>query len=51
MRPVTIWIAQLGGFLARKSDGNPGVIHIWCGLGKLADITEGVRMMRNIYGY
>lgn len=29
MRQATIWIAQLGGFLARKGDGDPGVTHLY----------------------
>jgi Transposase DNA-binding/Transposase Tn5 dimerisation domain len=34
------WIARLGGFLARKSDGEPGVQVLWRGLRRLADIAE-----------
>ncbi|MCL4394644.1 MAG: IS4 family transposase [Chloroflexi bacterium] len=34
------WIAQLGGFLARRSDGEPGVKTIWLGLRRLSDLTE-----------
>ena len=37
---VTIWIAQLGGFLARKSDGFPGVTVIWRGWQRLSDIAS-----------
>jgi hypothetical protein len=33
------WIAQLGGFLGRKSDGQPGVKTIWRGLRHLHDIA------------
>jgi len=36
---VTLWIAQLGGFLARKSDGHPGVTVIWRGWTRLQDIS------------
>ncbi|MCP4986395.1 MAG: hypothetical protein GY928_10135, partial [Colwellia sp.] len=43
-------IAQLGGFLARKGDGEPGVTHIWRGLKKLADMIEGAQLIRNICG-
>lgn len=35
-----LMIAKLGGFLARKSDGNPGLEVIWRGLRRLEDITE-----------
>lgn len=34
------WIAQLGGFLARKGDGEPGVQTIWRGLRRLSDISD-----------
>jgi len=33
------WIAQLGGFLARKSDGHPGQMTLWRGLQRLKDIV------------
>ena len=36
---ATIWIAQLGGFLARKGDGDPGVTVIWRGWHRLHDIS------------
>lgn len=39
VRQVTRWIAQLGGFLARKHDGDPGVTVIWRGWQRLADIA------------
>lgn len=32
-------IAKLGGFLGRKSDGNPGPTPVWIGLRRLDDIT------------
>jgi len=50
MKQITIWIAQLGGFLARKGDGEPGVTHIWRGLNKLANMIEGAQMFKNICG-
>jgi len=34
------WNAQLGGFLGRKSDGNPGPTTLWRGLLRLQDIAE-----------
>lgn len=40
VRQAVLWIAQLGGFLARKSDGQPGSIVIWRGLKRLADIIH-----------
>ncbi|MFZ2654597.1 MAG: IS4 family transposase [Victivallales bacterium] len=38
---VVVWIARLGGFLARKGDGYPGTITLWRGWKRLADLTEG----------
>lgn len=40
------WVAQLGGFLGRKRDGEPGVKVIWRGLRRLPDITAMWRIMR-----
>lgn len=44
-RPVSIrqavrWIAQLGGFLARTRDREPGPIVVWRGLSELKTITK-----------
>lgn len=39
-------VARLGGFLARKGDGDPGVKTIWRGLRRLADLVEGWRLSR-----
>jgi Transposase DNA-binding/Transposase Tn5 dimerisation domain len=39
LHTVVRWIAQLGGFLARKGDGEPGVQTLWRGLRRLEDIT------------
>jgi hypothetical protein len=38
---VVVWIAKLGGFLARRNDGPPGTITLWRGWKRLADLTEG----------
>ena len=38
---VVIWIARLGGFLARKGDGMPGTMTLWRGWKRLTDLTEG----------
>jgi hypothetical protein len=43
-RPPTVrqavhWIAQLGGFLGRRSDGEPGPIVVWRGLQQLRAIA------------
>jgi hypothetical protein len=39
MRQAVRWIAQLGGFLGRTGDGEPGVKVIWRGLRRLDDIV------------
>lgn len=36
---VLLWIARLGGFLARKNDGQPGVTVVWRGWQRLTDIS------------
>ncbi len=33
-------VAQLGGFLWRNGDGDPGATVLWRGLNRLTDITE-----------
>jgi hypothetical protein len=38
---VVVWIARLGGFLARKGDGPPGTITLWRGWKRLSDLTDG----------
>ena len=40
VRQAVRWIAQLGGFLARKRDGEPGVTVIWRGWQRLQDIAS-----------
>ncbi len=40
-------VAMLGGFLARKGDGEPGVKTIWLGLQRVIDFAAGVRFMRD----
>lgn len=39
VRQAVRWIAQLGGFLGRKSDGEPGVTTLWRGWQRLQDIA------------
>lgn len=41
LRQAMRWIAQLGGFLGRRGDGEPGVKVIWRGLHRLEDLTLG----------
>lgn len=40
LRQAVRWIAQLGGFLGRRSDGEPGVKVLWRGWLRLQDITR-----------
>ena len=44
MRQAIRWIAQLGGFLARKGDGEPGLKTLWRGLGVLHHLLEGAQL-------
>jgi hypothetical protein len=39
-------IATLGGFLGRKSDGEPGVKTLWWGLQRVTDFATGLRYAR-----
>ena len=44
---VVLWIAKLGGFLGRKSDGNPGVTVLWRGWQKLHYISDTFAIFHN----
>ncbi len=46
-----IYIARMGGFLARKSDGNPGWITIWRGFKEFIKIKEGYELYRQMKTY
>jgi hypothetical protein len=46
IRAAVRWIAQLGGFLGRKGDGEPGVTVLWRGFQHLVDLTTMYRIMR-----
>ena len=39
VRQAVRWIAQLGGFMARTGDGEPGPVTLWRGLHRLNDLT------------
>lgn len=41
-------VARLGGFLARKGDGEPGVKTIWLGLQRIIDFAAGVKFSRQL---
>ena len=40
VRQAVRWIAKLGGFLGRKSDGEPGITAIWRGWQRLQDLAS-----------
>jgi hypothetical protein len=44
LRQAMRWIAQLGGFLARKGDGEPGVKTLWRGFTQLHSLLEGAHL-------
>lgn len=46
LRQAVRWIAQLGGFLARKGDGEPGVKVLWRGLQRLLDISNTWQLLQ-----
>jgi transposase-like protein/transposase Tn5 family protein len=48
LRQAVRWIAQLGGFLARTRDGEPGVTTLWKGFQHLADLTTMYLIMKPI---
>ena len=41
-------IAKLGGFLARKNEGEPGVKTIWQGLHRVMDFAGGIKFLREL---
>ncbi|MBK7842328.1 MAG: hypothetical protein IPJ71_01330 [Bdellovibrionales bacterium] len=42
-------VAKLGGFFARKSDGNSGFFTIWRGLKKLSEFMEILSSPRSLF--
>jgi len=40
VKEVNIWIARLGGYLNRNSDGPPGILSIWKGWLRLQDMVS-----------
>jgi hypothetical protein len=44
LREAVLWLAKLGGFLARKCDGEPGVKVLWRGLTKLQYMLIGAAL-------
>lgn len=48
LREAIRMVAALGGFLARKGDGEPGTQTLWLGLQRLNDLTEMWKVMTAI---
>ncbi|SAL88047.1 hypothetical protein AWB74_08378 [Caballeronia arvi] len=48
LNEVVRLVALLGGFLARKGDGEPGVKTIWQGLQRVTDFAAGLRYAREL---
>jgi len=46
LRQAVRWIAQRGGFLGRRRDGEPGVTVLWRGFQQLTALTFMYRIMR-----
>jgi hypothetical protein len=46
LNEVVRLIAQLGGFLGRKGDGEPGVKTLWQGLTRVMDFAAGLHYAR-----
>jgi hypothetical protein len=44
LKQAVRWIAQLGGFLARPGDGDPGLKTLWRGIGVLHHLLEGAQL-------
>jgi hypothetical protein len=49
VREVIRRIAMLGGFLARKGDGEPGVKTLWQGFTRLSSFVKGIEHMRTVH--
>ena len=41
LHDAILWLARLGGFLARTHDGQPGALSLWRGWKRLTDLTQG----------
>jgi len=44
IRQAVRWMAQLGGFLARNGDGEPGLKTLWRGIRVLHHLLEGAQL-------
>ena len=48
LNTVIRMVATLGGFLGRKSDGEPGVKTLWIGMQRVADFAAGLAYAREM---
>lgn len=48
LNEVVRLVANLGGFLARTGDGEPGVKTIWLGIQRILDFAAGIRFSREL---
>jgi hypothetical protein len=48
LREAIRWIGKLGGFIGRKSDGEPGPIVLWRGLLRLHDLAHTWNLLKNV---
>lgn len=48
LKEMITYVAQLGGHLARKNDGPPGVKTMWLGLRDLAKLALGAEVFQKI---
>ena len=48
LNEMTRMLAQLGGFLARKHDGEPGVKTIWRGYRRLKEYSEAIQLAQQV---
>jgi hypothetical protein len=51
LREAVRMVASLGGFLGRKSDGNPGTQTLWLGLQRLDDIAQAWKVFTEIFNH
>jgi hypothetical protein len=49
LREAVRWVARMGGFLGRKSDGEPGAMTLWRGLEGLSKMVLGWQLAKS-YG-
>ena len=49
-RWLWISVAKLGGFMARKGDGEPGSMTLWRGLLRLNDYVTALTIFSKTYG-